>query len=247
MPKIYLSPAYHKYNACCIPGCDETTHNNLYLDELEPYLEACGIEYKRGTRRVPKSNENGTVLMNKAIAESNAWNPDIHYISHTNGYNGEVNSKGDYIKYGSVKGYRPMIYTNAKENCDFAEIMLKWRKKIYPYEANIYVDPSWDELSQTTAIAFYEEHVFHDNPDDAKWFHDNLRLIAEHTARAFCEYFKIEFVDPYAKPNGFWRLYEIEGALSTQRGAYSNKEGLLKHAEQLLDEGKIIRYEWIKK
>ena len=29
MPKIYLSPAYHRCNPCAISGCDETTHNNI--------------------------------------------------------------------------------------------------------------------------------------------------------------------------------------------------------------------------
>ena len=43
MPKVYLSPAYHYWNPCAVAGCDETTHNNLYLDVLEPYLAACGI------------------------------------------------------------------------------------------------------------------------------------------------------------------------------------------------------------
>lgn len=38
MPKVYLSPAYHYWNPCAVAGCDETTHNNLYLDVLEPYL-----------------------------------------------------------------------------------------------------------------------------------------------------------------------------------------------------------------
>ena len=32
MPKVYLSPAYHYWNPCAVAGCDETTHNNLYLD-----------------------------------------------------------------------------------------------------------------------------------------------------------------------------------------------------------------------
>ena len=54
MPKVYLSPAYHYWNPCAVAGCDETTHNNLYLDVLEPYLAACGIQYKRGPRRTPK-------------------------------------------------------------------------------------------------------------------------------------------------------------------------------------------------
>ena len=31
MPKVYLSPAYHYWNPCAVAGCDEPTHNNLYL------------------------------------------------------------------------------------------------------------------------------------------------------------------------------------------------------------------------
>ena len=62
MPKVYLSPAYHYWNPCAVAGCDETTHNNLYLDVLEPYLAACGIQYKRGNpmRGVPTSTTSAT-------------------------------------------------------------------------------------------------------------------------------------------------------------------------------------------
>ena len=70
MPKVYLSPAYHYWNPCAVAGCDETTHNNLYLDVLEPYLAACGIQYKRGPRRTPKSGEDGDALMLQAVRES---------------------------------------------------------------------------------------------------------------------------------------------------------------------------------
>ena len=63
MPKVYLSPAYHRFNPCAVEGCDETTHNNLYLDALEPFLTACGIDRQRGPRRTPKSEEDGTALM----------------------------------------------------------------------------------------------------------------------------------------------------------------------------------------
>jgi len=79
MPKVYLSPAYHYWNPCAVAGCDETTHNNLYLDVLEPYLAACGIQYKRGPRRTPKSGEDGDALMLQAVRESDAWGADVHY------------------------------------------------------------------------------------------------------------------------------------------------------------------------
>ena len=90
MPKVYLSPAYHYWNPCAVAGCDETTHNNLYLDVLEPYLAACGIQYKRGPRRTPKSGEDGDALMLQAVRESDAWGADVHYVSHTNAANGGV-------------------------------------------------------------------------------------------------------------------------------------------------------------
>ncbi len=185
MPKIYLSPAYHKWNPCAVAGCDETTHNNLYLDELEPFLRACGIEYKRGPRRVPKSDENGTVLMNAAIRESNAYRPDIHYVSHTNAAN------------GTVRGYRPMIYPGSADGRRLAESIIKFRREIYNQPIILKETAEWAELRETVAVAYYEEHVFHDNAEDAGWFHANLRNIAKQTCKGFCEYLGVQFIDPY--------------------------------------------------
>lgn len=190
MPKIYLSPAYHYFNTCSIAGCDETTHNNLYMDELEPFLKACGIEYKRGTRRVPKSSENGTTLMKQAVKESNEWGADIHYVSHTNA---STNSVGQ----GKVRGYRPIIYPGSVKGKKIAEYIIAERKKIYDQPIRLNERSNLYELRVPYAPSYYEEHVFHDNPADAQWFHDNLRNIARATAKGFCNYFGIKFVDPY--------------------------------------------------
>jgi hypothetical protein len=51
-------------------------------------------------------------------------------------------------------------------------------------------------------VCIYEELVFHDNKEDAAWLHNNLRVLAEYTARAFCEIFGLQFVDPYARITG---------------------------------------------
>ena len=191
MPKIYLSPAYHYNNTCSIAGCDETTHNNLYLDELEPFLKACGIDYKRGPRRVPRSNENATLLMYQAVRESNAFGAEIHYVSHTN-------ASGNTVGQGKARGYRPLIYPGSVKGKKIAECIIAERKKIYdqPIKLNE-TRKNLYELRVPHAPSYYEEHVFHDNPDDAKWFHDNLRNIARATAKGFCNYFGIKFVDPY--------------------------------------------------
>lgn len=185
MPKIYLSPAYHKWNPCSIEGCDETTHNNMYLDELEKYLKACNIEFKRGPRRVPKSTEDSNAYIRQAVRESNAYKPDVHYVSHTNAANTKV------------RGYRPMIFPGSAKAKALADIIIEKRREIYNQPITLNTRTDLYELKATTAPAYYEEHVFHDNINDAMWFHDNMRNIARQTCKAFCQYFGIAFVDPY--------------------------------------------------
>ena len=188
MAKVYLSGPLHWYNKCAIDGCDENTHNNAYLDELEVYLDACGIETKRGYRRQPfDSKTDGDELMIQNVIESDEWGADVHYISHTNAFD------------GSVRGCLPMIFPGSERGMRLAELMIEERKKIYGQRISLIERSDLYELRVPNAASYYEEHVFHDNAEDAKWFHDNMRAIAESAARGLCAYFGIEFVDPYAK------------------------------------------------
>ena len=187
MAKVYLSPAYHRFNRCAVAGCDETTHNNRYLDELEPYLAACGIEYRRGPRRTALSDEDGTAMMYQAVRESDEWGADVHYVSHTNAFD------------GTVRGYRPMIYPGSDRGEKLAEAIMAQRRKVYGGPVTLVRRANLYELRVPRAASYYEEHVFHDNAQDAQWFHDNLRPLAESTARGLCDYFGLAFVDPYAQ------------------------------------------------
>lgn len=194
MPKVYLSPAMHRQNECCYPRpdgkqCYEALENNEYIDILEPILNRCGIETKRGYRRTPMNNEDGDKIMRQNVAESNAWPADVHYISHTNGAN------------GTVKGYRPIYFTGSAKGKKLAEIMVKYRKQIYPYSVVLNNRTDLYELKNTNAVAFYEEHVFHDNLEDATWFHTHMNEIAESAAKGLCEYFGIPYVAPAATPS----------------------------------------------
>ena len=186
MAKVYLSPAYHYFNRCAVAGCDETTHNNLYLDELEPYLTACGIDFRRGPRRTPRSGEDGDALMLQAVRESDDWGADVHYVSHTNAFD------------GSVRGYRPMIFPGSSRGERLAAAMVEARRKIYDGPVSLVRRSDLYELRVPNAASYYEEHVFHDNAQDAAWFHANLRAVAESAARGLCAYFGIDFADPYA-------------------------------------------------
>ena len=194
MPKVYLSPAMHRQNECCYPRpdgkqCYEALENNEYIDILEPVLNRCGIETKRGYRRTPMNNEDGDKIMKQNVAESNAWGADVHYISHTNGAN------------GTVKGYRPIYFTGSAKGKKLAEIMVKYRKQIYPYSVVLNNRTDLYELKNTNAVAFYEEHVFHDNLEDATWFHTHMNEIAESAAKGLCEYFGIPYIAPAATPS----------------------------------------------
>ena len=200
-PKIYLSPAYHKANTCCYQrldgqACYETLHNNEYLDILEPRLLALGFDVKRGPRRTPMSSEDGTALMNQAIAESNSWGAAVHYVSHTN-------ASGNGIVPGTARGYHVMYYAGSTNGEKLAQVFSRHRKEVYPSFTKVIARPSQyggnlAELRNTTAVAVYQEHVFHDNQEDAAWFHEHMAEVAECDCKSLCEWFGVEYTTPAA-------------------------------------------------
>lgn len=195
-PKVYLSPAMHRANPCVYPRpdgkqCYEALENNEYIDILEPILNRCGIETKRGYRRTPMNGDNGNAIMKQNVRESDAWGADVHYVSHTNGSaDGKGNSRGCY----------PMYYTYSKNGKKLGQIMVKYRKQIYPRTVKLVANSKWYELYKPKAVSYYEEHAFHDNMEDATWFHTHMKEIAESAAKGLCEWFGIPYVPGVDKP-----------------------------------------------
>ncbi len=183
MPGIYLSPALHQYDNSCSydKKCGENIHCAAYMDELIPYLDACGIEWKRS------NPENKGARYARTIAESNAWKPDIHFVKHTNASVGHT-----------AKGSRIFVWPTG-DGKKIAELMLKHRKTFYPAGGRVVENTDLTEIKNTVAVCVYDELVFHDNKEDAEFLHKHLREFAEADAKALCEYFKIAFVDPYEK------------------------------------------------
>ncbi len=190
-PKVYLSPAMHMANPCVYPRpdgkqCYEALENNEYIDILEPILNRCGIETKRGYRRTPMNGDNGNAIMKQNVRESDAWGADVHYVSHTNGSaDGKGNSRGCY----------PMYYTYSSRGRKLGQIMAKYRRQIYPRTVKLVARSNLYELYKPKAVSYYEEHVFHDNMDDATWFHTHMKEIAESAAKGLCEWFGIPYVE----------------------------------------------------
>lgn len=174
MAKIYLSPAAHEHDNPCSysSGCSENTHCNLYVDRLEKHLIACGFEVKRN----PKDRTGDR--LKEAIAESNAWGADLHYIAHTNAGGGS---------YSLL-----MVYDDGTAYT-YAQMLAAMRRDIYDGSVKVNIAPQWAELSQTTAPAIYDETVFHDNLPSITWYHNNLDRIAENTCKAICKIFNVEY------------------------------------------------------
>lgn len=189
-PKVYLSPAMHMANPCVYnrpdgKQCYEALENNEYVDILEPILNRCGIETKRGCRRTPMSNENGNDIMKQNVRESNAWGADVHYVSHTNA-----------TEKHNVTGCHPMYYTYSSKGKKLGQIMVKHRKPIYPGTVKLIPRSDLYELRVPNAVSFYEEHAFHDVLSDITWFHEHMSEIAESAAKGLCEWFGIPYVEP---------------------------------------------------
>ncbi len=194
-PKIYLSPAYHKANECCYKRpdgqqCYETLENNEFMDILQPMLERCGFDIKRGPRRTPMSDEYGPDYMYRAIEESNAWGALIHYVSHTNGSTTGTTGRG------TKQGFEALYHPSSSNGKKLAELMVKYRKSIYPYGCRTVARGDLHELDDTTAYAVYQEHVYHDNLEDAAWFHEHMTACAEADCKALCEFCGLEYVNP---------------------------------------------------
>lgn len=178
--KIYLSPAAHGHDNPCSysKSCGENVHCNLYMDELEPILKACGFDVKRA----PKGNTGGKVA--DTIAESNAWKPDLHYVCHTNA------GKGHYSKL--------MVYDDGTGYTYAGKIMAE-QAKVLPCPVKITIEPQWSEICETEAIAVYDELVFHDNLADITWLHGHFHEMAAATVKGICNIFGYKFVDPAVK------------------------------------------------
>ena len=242
MPKIYLSPAYHKANQCCFrrpdgKQCYETLHNNEYLDYLEPLLLAQGFEVKRGPRRVPMSNEDGNTLMALAIRESNSWKADVHYVSHTNASGNATDGSG------KATGFRPMYFSTSTKGRDLCNLIANYRAHIYPRSIKCNPRPSATagnlaELKNTTAVAVYMEHVFHDNSQDSAWFHANMEAIAKSDCKALCEWFKM----PYKEQTTEMDPQEAE-ILFTKRDTLFYVDGLQVTVPEFLAAMKSIKEE----
>ncbi|MBO5121755.1 MAG: SPOR domain-containing protein, partial [Oscillospiraceae bacterium] len=116
-----------------------------------------------------------------------------------------------------------------------ALFMTQRRREVYDGQVSLNRRTDLYELRMPRAVSYYEEHVFHDNVDDAQWFHDNLRSVARSATKGLCDYFNLPFREPYTvadPPEEEEVPMETAPLYRVQVGAYRNRSG----AEALLRE-----------
>lgn len=209
MPKVYLSPSMQGANVCAF-GDTEKAHCNAVMDLLEKHLARCGIEYKRNTK---------LSVLSEIAADSNAYAPDLHFALHTNASNSKVRGHHVYYYPSSAKGKK------------MANLLVKNHSKMYSVSGaqNLAIgNETYTEVKKTKAVAVIEETVFHDNIDDAKWYHAHYPEVAEYCARTICEYLEVPYVEE--TPSVDW-----EAKYNAEKARADKMEEAIKKAVDILN------------
>ncbi|AEE95276.1 N-acetylmuramoyl-L-alanine amidase [Mahella australiensis] len=171
--KVYVSPSTQEHNVGAGNYGTEEYQMNLIADILVSRLQEHGFLIKRNRPEM---------TLAQVIADSNAWEPDIHIAIHSNAANGRA------------RGCEIWVYKKGYNAEKLAKCIYKYLEPLTPAaDRNIRENQQLKETRETKAPAVIIETSFHDNIDDAKWIMDNREMIAEAILHGICDYFGITY------------------------------------------------------
>ena len=115
MPIIYLSPSTQESNMYVTGTGSEEYWMNRLADAMVPYLNSCGIRYKRNTPDMTAGS---------SIRQANAGWYDFYLALHSNA-SGEGN-------YGGTRGIIAFYYPSSSQGQRAAQIFVNNLRTIYP-------------------------------------------------------------------------------------------------------------------
>ena len=192
--KIALSPEDRASNTYAVGNTNERDQMRKVADLLEAALTRCGFAVK--------NMQYGS--MYERVAEGNKWGADLYIALHTNGFD------------GTVAGTRVHCYPSEKSR-KIGKLIQDRIAPLSPGTSERLVESTnLYELKMPTMPAVLPEFGFHDNPEEAQWIIDNVKIIAEETCQAVCEFFGVEYVPEEKKDT----LYRVQvGAFSVRGNA----------------------------
>lgn len=199
--RIYLSPSDQNANYYASGNTNEMVQCQRIANACETALKRCGFEVIN----------NKTDTMEERVAESNAWDADLHVCIHTNAHN------------GVTTGTRIFASSMTSEGCKASKAVFDVLAPKTPGTSeSVSAYPGLYEIRMTTAPCVYVEADFHDVPKIAKWIIENVVLIGEAIAEGICNYYGVKYVAPSAK-----KLYRVQvGAFSVYDNAVAMEKKL---------------------
>ncbi len=203
MASLFLSPSTQDFNPYVTTG-NEEFWMNLLADEMEPYLQASGVN-------VTRNDPSGTV--GDSVRASNAGDYDFHLALHSNAAPESL--------AGQLRGVDVYYYTGSTQGLRMANIIVDNVKEVYPLPNRVrpVATSTLFELRRTRAPAVLGEFGYHDNYLDAQWIENNLNAIARALALSVTEYFGLPFLSP--GPTRRAQVQTVSGPLNL-RGAPSS-------------------------
>ncbi len=160
----YLSPSTKDYQISTVTGVSEKETMKLFSDELAKNLENLGISVFVSTAPLSPS---------QSATDSNSKGADLH-IALSSLRATDNNERGARVYYSS---------TDAQSK-DYAEAVAENLKTIYPVPSTVeaIANDSFIELIGTDSPAVIISISNQNNPDDVKWFSENMGDIAQNIA-----------------------------------------------------------------
>jgi N-acetylmuramoyl-L-alanine amidase len=164
----------------CAEGDTEQDHMGLIADALFDILSQ---DNRFNLYNIPKLTGGDTDNLYKLVDLSNEFinnngGAGYHLSLHSDGgYKGSGVSGFYYSETG--KAFGKPIYD---EMCS----LTPWSDMSFTQRTGLY------ELKVTNAVAFLLEVSFHDQSEQAKWIHANIKLIAQTIAKGIYKYFNLE-------------------------------------------------------
>ena len=215
--RIYVSPSSQSENLYAAGGTNEKEQCEKIAKACVAFLQKYGFDVK--------TRYNSDMYVR--VAESNAFNADLHIAIHTNATANHKVTGGTSVLLYSLSGERKKAGSAVFDRLapitpgSSAEKMMAY--------------PGFYEIKNTKAIAVYCECEFHDTKDGANFIINNTTAIGEAIAKGVCDYYGVK-VSEENKNNA---SSEDETLYVVQAGAFKDK----KNAQKLQSELKKAGFE----
>jgi hypothetical protein len=151
----------------CVLGHSEKEHCEELVQRMLPLLSQRGIEYKV---------RNAGSSLSTNVSEATAWGAQLYVPIHTNAAS------------GMARGTRFGFYPGRRDSQDACKVFRDNFKKIYPLPDKVITTTyNFAEAKNPKCPSVYCETVFHDNRQDAEWFHTNMDRIAQNFVESISE------------------------------------------------------------